>query len=380
MTRKSQRKAAKNESPRRSKVGLREIASAANVSVATASRVLSGNSRVAQEIQKAVWKEAEKLGVDPAERNRNKTLAFLLSNRAMLHAFHSRILGGAEAQCAAHGWDILYLSFHYSLQASWTELHLPRVVQRQDLVRAVVVAGTNSVELLKLLDRRNIPTVVFGNNVIGGEEDLKHHDAVFVDDIQGGLEATQFLIRLGHRDIWFVGNTRLPWFARCFEGYTAAMQQAGLEPRPSSTDSTDDAESGYLGTKSLLARNEPVTAILAGNDSTAHGIYKALRERGLAIPEDISVIGCDDTVSTLLTPALSSTREFPEQIGKQLVDVALSRIMKPAQGPQSVTIPTELIHRESCAAPGSGGPAVVRNGSMPGRVTGQATMAGKPGG
>jgi DNA-binding LacI/PurR family transcriptional regulator len=349
MVKKSTRNAAGEAAPSRGKVGLREIASAAKVSIATVSRVLSGNNRVSRDIQKTVWAHAERLGIDPGQRNQNKTLAFLLSNRAMLHAFHSRILGGAEAQCAANGWDILYLSFHYSLQASWTELHPPKVVQRHDLVRAVVLAGTNSVELLKLLDQRNIPAAVFGNNVIGSQHELMKHDVVFVDDTQGGYEATQYLIHQGHRHIWFVGTTRLPWFARCFQGYRNAMQTAGLDPCQSSTESADDAESGYLATKSLLARNEVVTAILAGNDFTAHGVYKALREKGLRVPHDVSVIGCDDTVSKLLTPALSTTREFPEQIGRRLVDLALGRIMKPGQDPQSITIPTEFIPRESSA-------------------------------
>jgi DNA-binding LacI/PurR family transcriptional regulator len=64
----------------------------------------------------------------------------------------------------------------------------------------------------------------------------------------------------------------------------------------SSVDSADDSEVSYLGTKSLLAHAEPVTLIFAGNDSVAHGVYKALRDNGLRIPEDISVAGCDDMV------------------------------------------------------------------------------------
>ena len=93
----------KKAASKKGKVGLREIASAANVSVATASRVLNGNTRVDRDIQKLVLEQAKKLGIDPAQRNKTKTLAFLLSNRAMLHAFHSRILSGAEAHCAATG-------------------------------------------------------------------------------------------------------------------------------------------------------------------------------------------------------------------------------------------------------------------------------------
>jgi DNA-binding LacI/PurR family transcriptional regulator len=278
-------------------------------------------------------------------------LAFVLSNRAMLHAFHSRILSGAEAHCAAHGWDMVFLSFNYSSQVPWTELHLPRVLQRQDVIRAVILAGTNSANLIKLLVQKGIAFVVLGNNVVGGQQDLTHNDVVFADDVQGGEDATRYLIGLGHRHIWFVGNTRLPWFARCFAGYRRAMEENGLVARESSTDSEDETESGYLGTKSLLARDEPVTAILAGNDPTAHGVYKALRDRGLRIPDDISVVGCDDTIGTWLTPALSTTREFPEQLGKQLVELVLKRIAQPDQDPEWVMIPTELIKRDSCGPP-----------------------------
>jgi Periplasmic binding protein-like domain len=68
------------------------------------------------------------------------------------------------------------------------------------------------------------------------------------------------------------------------------MEEEGLVARESSIDSVDETESGYLGTKSLLASDEPITAILAGNDPTAHGVYKALRDRGSKVPDDISVV------------------------------------------------------------------------------------------
>lgn len=338
--------------PQKIKIGLREIASAANVSIATVSRVLNGNKYVNPDIQKVVLQEARKLGVETSQRSKTKTLIFLLCNRAMPHAFHSRILSGAEAYCAAHGWDMVYLSFNYSANVPWNELHLPVAIQRRDTIRAVILAGTNSTNLTKLLTDRGIPFVVFGNNLMGDPQDFKDCDVVFADDIQGSQDAVRYLIELGHRHIGFVGNTRLPWFRRCYEGYRRVMEEAGLTPRESSTDSEDDAESGYLGTKSLLARDKSITAILAGNDPTAHGVYKALRDRELKIPGDISVAGCDDTVGTWLYPALSTTREFPEQLGKQLVEVVFNRLAKPDLAPQRVTIPTEFIRRDSCGPMG----------------------------
>jgi DNA-binding LacI/PurR family transcriptional regulator len=188
---------------------------------------------------------------------------------------------------------------------------------------------------------------VLGNNVTG-EVEQPDYDVVFSNDILGGQDITRYLIGLGHQHIWFVGNIHLPWFARCYEGYRRAMEEAGLEPRCSSVDSEDETDIGYLGTKSLLSRGEPVTAIFAGNDPTAHGVYKGIRDSGLEIPMDISVVGCDDTVGSWLYPSLTTIREFPEQLGKQMVELLLKRIENLNQEPQRVTVPTEVIKRDSC--------------------------------
>ncbi len=197
------------------------------------------------------------------------------------------------------------------------------------------------------MNHKGITFVVFGDNIIGAPKNLKN-DVIFSDEVRGSEDLTRYLIRLGHRHICFVGNTRLPWFARCFESYRRAMDEAGLMPRQSSIDSEDATESGYLGTKSLLTRGEPVTAIFAGTDPTAHGVYKALRDSGLSIPDDMSVVGCDDTIGACLYPGLTTIREFPEQLGKQMAELLLNRIAKPGQEPQRITIPTELIKRDSC--------------------------------
>jgi DNA-binding LacI/PurR family transcriptional regulator len=287
------------------------------------------------------------LDIDLSERSKTKALAFLLSNRPMQHAFHSNILLGAEAHCASRGWELIFQSSNYPLQASGRELQLPTIAKRHGIVQGVILAGTNSPDLLKLLKSKGTSFVVLGNNIVG-DTNLSGYDVVFSDDIQGGLDATRYLLGLGHRHICFVGNLRLPWFARCHEGYRRGMEEAGLTPRSSSVDSEDETEIGYLGTKLLLAKEKPVTAIFAGNDPTAHGVYRGIRDSGLEIPDDISVVGCDDTVGSWLYPALTTIREFPEQLGKQMVELLVNRIGNPSQQHQRVTVPTELIKRDSC--------------------------------
>ena len=337
----------KKSPPKGGKVGLREIAEAARVSMATVSRVLNGNNRVDPAIQTAVLDAAARFDPSLLQRNKARTLAFLLSNRIMLHPFHSRILSGAEACCAVHGWDVVFLSYNYPLNVQRDQLHLPKLLDRRDLIRAVIVAGTNSGSLIELLEHEGVPYVALGNNIFDLPP-LSKGDLVFSDEMRGSSDMTRYLISLGHRNICFVGNSRLPWFARCFAGYVLAMEEAGLSPRSSNVDSEDDAQVGYIATKSLMARREPVTAIFAGNDATAHGVYKALRDCGLSIPDDISVAGCDDTVGEWLYPSLTTIREFPEQLGKQMVELILNRIAKPGLESSQITVPTELVKRESC--------------------------------
>jgi len=326
---------------------MRDVAEAAQVSLATVSRVVNGTGAVSIEVQERVKKAAQRLGINLIRSNKPKMVAFVLSNREMLHPFHSRVLVGAQNHCAARGWDMLFLSFNYSSSPPWNALHLPQILQRRDIVRAVILAGTNSQNLLVSLTRRGLPFAVLGNNVVG-EWHPEKYDVVWSNDIEGAYDVTRYLQSIGHRDIWYVGNCQLPWFARCYEGYRRAMEEAGLPSRLGGQHSEQASEIGYLATKSILARHEPVSAIYAGSDPTARGAYKALRDCGIRIPDDVSVVGQNDTESAGLHPRLTSVREFPEQLGSYMAEMVLNRIAQPDLMPQRVTIPTELVKRESC--------------------------------
>jgi len=326
---------------------MRDVAEAAQVSLATVSRVSNGTGAVSPEVRERVKKAAQRLGVDLVRSNKTKIVAFVLSNRDMLHPFHSRVLVGAQKHCAARGWNMLFLSFDYSPTPPWNELHLPLILQRRDIVRAAILAGTNSQNLLVSLTRRGLPFTVFGNNVVG-EWHPEKCDVVWANDIDGAYEITRYLQSIGHRDIWYVGNCQLPWFARCYSGYRRAMEDAGLPPRLGGQHSEQAEEIGYLATKSILARHDPVSAIYAGSDPTARGVYRALRDCGILIPDDVSVVGHNDTESGGLHPLLTTVREFPEQVGSYMAEMVLSRIDQPDLIPQQVTIPTELVKRESC--------------------------------
>jgi LacI family transcriptional regulator len=332
----------------RSKVRIQDVARAAGLSNATVSRVLNGSERVKPNLHERVIKAALKLGFDLDRRNDSRIVAFLLSNRAVLHPFHSAVLVGAEAHCAANDFGVLFLPMQYSPKLPWKELHIPRLLQNRRVVRGVIAAGTNSQNLLDALTDRRLPIVCLGNNIVG-EWHKDKYSAVFFDDIGGAQEATSYLQSLGHRDIWYVGNCQRTWFARRSEGYSRAMEEAGLSPliRDLNIDNAEDL--GYLATKSILSEGRPITAIVAGDDTTARGAYRALADHGLKIPTDVSVIGVNDTIeASALIPPLTSVRVFTDQLGKQMAELLLKQISRLDVKPQVVTLPTRLIRRESC--------------------------------
>ena len=128
---------------KKTKPRLSDVARAAGVSLATVSRVATGTTFVAPAIQERVRGAAARLDVD-LSRKRSRVIALLLSNRQILHPYHSQILTGAEAYCAANDYSVLFLSFRYEAETPWREVQLPKPLQRHDLVSGFIVAGTNS--------------------------------------------------------------------------------------------------------------------------------------------------------------------------------------------------------------------------------------------
>jgi len=302
-------------------------------------------------MERRIRDAADKLGLslEDSRHDRLSTVAFLLCNRDVHHTFQSMVLLGAEAYCAANDRELLFISFRYPIGAPVNQLHLPRAFERPDLVRGVILSGTNSAQVLELLRMRKIPFAVLGNNVIG-EWNPDEYNCVFSDDVQGAFDMTNHLISQGHRDIWFFGDLSMPWYSRCAQGYRTAMSRSGLDPQCSEIHA-DDQELGYLAMRSVLSRNEPVTAVFTGSDQIARGVYEALRQSKLDIPGDVTVAGFNDTEGALFDPPLTSVREFPEQLGQHLAELTMFALKDPLGARKQMTIPTKLVIRQSTTAP-----------------------------
>ena len=328
-------------------MNFKDVAQAAGVSFATVSRVATNGARVSPEVARRVTEAAQRLGVDLQRKAKAKVIGFMLSNRQMLHSFHSLLLAGSEAYCTEHDYNTLFLPIQYGPRVPWRELQLPQILLRHDLVHGFIVAGSNTQNLLDCLTDKRISFAVLGNNMIGEWREAEY-DVTWFDDALGAYEIAHHLLALGHRDIWYVGNCRLPWFTRRYEGYRRAMAEAGLVPRLSDVDAEKEHDVGYLATKSILNRGDSVTAVVAGGDTTAQGVYKALRDSSVRIPEDVSVVGFNDIEAAMMHPPLTSSHVFLEQVGRQLAQMLINRIAQPDLPPQRKIIPTQLVRRESC--------------------------------
>ena len=169
------------------------------------------------------------------------------------------------------------------------------------------------------------------------------------DDYAGALEATRYLIQLGHKQIWYIGDTSLPWYSMRFEAYEHAMKEAGLRPLAQRVGLSDDRfMNGLNSVQMILEQKLPVTAIFAGTDDVAKGAWEALRQHGKEVPLDVSLIGFDDQYGSRRLPALTSVRVEAEEVGRQLAKMAISKIKTKGQRSREVLVPTKLVKRETC--------------------------------
>jgi DNA-binding LacI/PurR family transcriptional regulator len=337
---------------------IKDVARRAGVSVATVSRVLNNSGYFDGETARRVNDAVAALGYrrnvhwKRLAQNSSETVCFLLGNRDALNSMQVKMLMACERVCAEAGYDLVFAPFRYSAETPAKQLQLPRLIAHEGTVDGVILAGVHYENLLDALTRLKLPYVLLGNTYIGDKDKLRK-DAVVYDDVGGAYEATQYLIRLGHRRIAFVGNVDLPWFRRRYDGYRRAMREAKLDEitKVAAWD-LSYIEYGQAAAAELLREPKPPTAIFAGNDETAGGVWKALVSRGISIPRQVSLIGFGDRADfSILEPALTTVSVFQDKIGAELGRMLIEKLKNPGSRVESVTFPCQIVERSSCGTP-----------------------------
>jgi len=334
------------------KATIRDVAEAAGVGVGTISRVLNSSSQVTRETRARVMETIRRLGFRPNAQSRrilkrrSEMVCFLLSNRDFLHPFHARILQGVESYASGLKQHVLFAALHYSARTASQKIDVPPVLQEHGLIDGVILAGTVYPNLLRRIEAMHVPFVAFSNNVIGADGEHQF-DRVGFDDTAGTLTATRFLINEGHRHIVFAGDVSFPWMARRYEGYRQAMRERRLKAQQLTVhDAPGFVEFGQKSGTQIKSLKPRCTAVVAGNDEVAYGLWLTLRAAGVKVPKEISLVGFDDREEALLTdPPLSTVRVDKEELGRTCMKMLLERLHHPGMAFSHRILPTEFVVR-----------------------------------
>jgi LacI family transcriptional regulator len=335
-------------------VTVRDVALRAQVGVGTVSRVLNGGANVSSATRQRVHAVMREMDFRPHAqarrilRRRAEMVCFLLCNRDFVHSFHARILQGVETCARALRQHVIYAVDHHDSRTPPGRLPLPPVLQERGWVDGLILAGLVYGNFIRRIQESQIPFVALGNNVMA-RDGAPAFDQVSFDERRGSLEATDHLISLGHRKIAFVGDIFFPWFKERYRGYLAGMRNAELTPAAFTPKKEPAfAEYGQEASSYLLALRPRPTAVVAGNDEIAYGIWRGLLRQGVAVPGEMSLVGFDDREeASLMDPPLTTVRVHKEEIGEALMKLLLERLHRPGPPFTRRIISTELVIRQT---------------------------------
>ena len=347
-------------------VTVRDVARHASVSSGTVSRVLNDHANIDEELRRRVLRAMAELGYSRRPRGRIarsgallREIGFFLSlphrrqGGDLLGTFWAHILHGAEREARRYGVRITYRPIRNPApQALRDEM-------AHTAPDAMLLVGATPRELVREALLAGLPTCLI-DNVIPG----LRADAILSDNFWGGVVATDCLLAHGHRDIAFIGGPLEPGPGRVntiytlesrAAGYRAALQRAGARVRDGLFESCDLTPSGgQRACGRLLASGERFTAIFCGNDPLALGVLRALREAGIDVPGQVSVVGFDDDLTDHAVPPLTTIRVNKEEMGAAAVRRLLDRSAEPHGPPMTVTLGVELVRRDSVGPPAGG--------------------------
>jgi LacI family transcriptional regulator len=330
------------------RVTIRDVARASGVSYSTVSRVLSGYEFVRETTRSRVMEAVEHLGYVANLQARSLAgghshiIGLLVPN--LDNSYVGTITKGIDQELARANYDLmLYTTHRHPSKESFYVSAIANGLTAGLLLVAPLVPTT----YLNALREQNFPYVL-----IDQADATDNSNIVDATNWQGTYEATRYLSALGHTRIAFITGT--PTVRSAIDrlrGYKAALADCDIPAREELVVEGDyQQQAGYEATKSLLQSvAPPPTAILASNDLSAFGAMDAARECGLRIPDDISIIGFDDVPqASFVYPRLTTIHQPLEQMGRVAVKMLLEQIEDQSRPPQRVTLPTQLIIRDSC--------------------------------
>jgi len=356
-------KEARNAGPRRPTI--RDVAKEAGVSLGTVSAVINGSAQVTAKNRHKVQQCIAELGYEPntaaqsLKRQRSSSIGLIVPD--LQNPFFASVAEGVQKFAQAH--DVLMMLGATGAESRWEEYYAHTLRARR-LDGMILLSGTGkpTAGLVKLVDSGS---VVFVDEYIPGL------DAPFISATNriGARQVAHEVLRAGHSHIAIVAGPYWLWTSQQrLAGYREALAAAGRDPDEIPVVPGDyTASSGYSATRSVLENPQTagVTAIIYGNDLMAVGGVRYLKEIGLRIPNDISIVGFDDIDSSLLLePSLTTVAQPSFKMGEAAAQLLLHKVGL-VEEPATINFATELRVRKSVGPPRTG---MASSGGRPARA------------
>jgi LacI family transcriptional regulator, galactose operon repressor len=340
------------------RVTIRELAHLSGVSIGTVSRALNGYADVNPETRERIMRLARELDYTPAAAARSLVTqrshvvgVFLETGEGhpdLQHPFFHEVLVGLKHEIGAGGYDLLLFASERPGNGYGDHSYLKRA--RHHSVEGVVLMGVDPEDgEVRRLTRSGLPCVGVDCAITGPSTEY-----VMSDNPAGARLAVEHLHALGHRRIATItGLIETRPGADRLKGYRDALREFGLGYRDEYVAYGDFyVESGQRAMERLLDLEEPPTAVVCAADMMALGAIRAVAERGLSVPRDMSIVGFDDIqLAGHVQPPLTTLRQDKARLGVEAGRALTRLIAAETAVPEAVTLPVELVVRASTAPP-----------------------------
>jgi len=331
-------------------ITMKNIADALDVSVSSVSRVLNNvdKGRVSAELRTKIIKFAKKNNYEfnyaarALKKKLPNSIGFICTYHTNLITDYSlEILRGIIDASNMHSYNLIFDVVPSN--ESYIDRYEYYISSR--MVGGVLILGSilEKENKFNLLNENKLPFVIMNSRI---KKDISFVDC---DNYGGALKVVEYLIKLGHKEILFIeGPSSSTNALDRKKGFVDGLKRYGVKINENNIIKGDFSEkNSYNAIKRMNLSRKKITAIFASNDGMAIGAIKALQEKGVKIPEDISIIGFDDIpLSTYINPKLTTIRQNLYQIGFEASDSLIKQLEK-KKNIESKIIPTELIIRES---------------------------------
>jgi len=340
------------------KVKISDIARQSGVSMATVSLALNNKSGVSQETRLRVLKVAEQLDYPikqpasiPGKNTRLATVGMVvktdhipISPQAQANPFYSKVIVGIEDVCRRNGINLLFATL--PVDQNNHPVEVPQLLYN-DRVDGLLMVGAFVDETILSISGKHTPRIV----LVDGYSNTESYDAVVSDNFHAAYQAVEYLIQKGHRHIALVGSEMncYPSLQERRNGYFRALKENEITDVYIANFNINTTH-GYDETVYLLKEHPHITALFCVNDEIGFTAIRAAQDQGRRVPEDISIIGYDDTyIAANARPSLTTMRVDTVAMGRAAVHLLSLRMDNPESARMTVTIHPTLMERESVA-------------------------------